>query len=179
METWREVERSRSPLIAELYAIWRRKRGDSDLPRRADFDPAEMKRLLPNIIISDLEPQPFRVRYRLVGTKVVAASGFDFSGRYLDEIALASGAGKWLAQYREVFETRRPLFGRTELPTMDGGSFVYEFALLPVTTDGRSANQCLEIEDYGVFNDHLSELQTKVESWRPVPVSLKRNPSGP
>ena len=138
-----------------------------------------MKRLLPNLIIADLEPEPFRVRYRLVGTNVAAASGFDFSGRYLDEIELASGAEKWLARYREVFQSRRPLFGRTALPTVDGGSFAYEYALLPVTTDGRWVNQRRGTEDYGAFNDRLSELQRKIEGWRPAPISVKKDPPDP
>ncbi|GIK98437.1 MAG: hypothetical protein BroJett029_26460 [Alphaproteobacteria bacterium] len=179
MNTWHDADQSRSPLIAELYAIWKRKRGDAELPRRADFEPAEMKRLLPNLIIAEIEAEPLRVRYRLVGTKVAAASGFDFSGRYLDEIDLATGAENWLAQYREILASRRPLFGRAEVPTVDGGSFGYEFALFPVTTDGRSVNQCLEIEDYGAFNDRLSELQKKVEGWRPAPITVKKDRPGP
>ena len=34
----------------------------------------------------DLEENPFRVRYRLVGTEVVRYTGLDFTGRYLDEL---------------------------------------------------------------------------------------------
>ena len=173
MMTWHEVGCCRSPLIKELHEIWSRKRGGAELARRADFDPAEMKRLLPNLLIVDLERDPFRARYRLVGTKVVAASGYDFTGRYLDEIDLASGAEQWTSQYADVCGSGRPLFGSADLPTVDGGRFTYEFGIFPVTTDGRSVNQCLEIEDYGAINERLFELQHKVETWRPPPITTK------
>lgn len=179
MNTWHEIERCQSTLIKELYDIWSSKGGSHGLPRRADFDPVEMKRLLPNLLIVDLEREPFRARYRLVGTKVVAASGYDFTGRYLDEIDLASGAELWVSQYRDVCRSRRPLFGSADLPTADGGRFTYEFAIFPVTRDGESVNQCLELEDYGVFNDRLFELQQKVENWRPPPITAKNRPDEP
>src|SRR5690554_2118121 len=106
MMTWHDVARCRSVLVRELHGLWISKRRYNELPRRADFEPAEMKRLLPNLLILDIEENPFRARYRLVGTKVVAASGFDFTGRYLDELELESGGEYWDAQYRAVYEAR-------------------------------------------------------------------------
>lgn len=173
MMAWHEVERCRSPLVKELHGIWNRKRGGAQLPHRADFDPAEMKRLLPHLLIADLERDPFRARYRLVGTKVSAASGYDFTGRYLDEMELASGAQQWVSLYHRVYQSRLPLFGSVELPTVDGGRFTYEFGIFPLTRDGRSVNQCLELEDYGAFNNRLFELQQTIETWRPTPIAAK------
>lgn len=174
MMTWHDVARCRSVLVRELHGLWISKRRYNELPRRADFEPAEMKRLLPNLLILDIEENPFRARYRLVGTKVVAASGFDFTGRYLDELELESGGEYWDAQYRAVYEARRPLFGAAELPTIDGGRFTYEFGIFPVTIDGLAVNQCLELEDYGDFNDRLFELERDAEGWRPRPIRTKR-----
>lgn len=173
MTVWREVERCRSAMVRELHDFWNGRRGVKDLPHRADIDPAEIKALLPNLLIVDFEPDPFRVRYRLVGTKVVAASGYDFTGRYLDEMNLASGGEAWTSHYRTVRESRRPLFGAVELPTAEGPRFSYEFGIFPITTDGVSANQCLDIEDYGRFNERLTELQEKVDNWRPQPITAK------
>jgi hypothetical protein len=170
---WHDVARCRSPLVRELHGFWAERRGPARVPNRADIDPAEITGLLPNLLIVDFEPEPFRVRYRLVGTRVVAASGYDFTGRYLDEMNLASGAELWASYYRKVRELREPLFGAVALPTAGGGGFSYEFGIFPLTTDGANVTQCLDIEDYGQFNERLIELQEKVEHWRPQPITAR------
>ena len=77
-----------SPRIHRLHGYWRHlheKRG-RELPRRADIAPDQIKDLLPNIMIVDVERNPMRFRYRLVGTRVVEYNGVEFTGRYLGEI---------------------------------------------------------------------------------------------
>src|SRR3546814_18274569 len=69
-------------------------------PRRADIDPVEIPRLMPYVLIADIEHAPFRVRFRLVGTKVVEATGFEFTGKYLDEITLPADEGPVLESYQ-------------------------------------------------------------------------------
>jgi hypothetical protein len=85
--TWTNSAECLSDLVQLLHAWWDAARGDVDVPDRADFHPEEMKRLLPFMFISNAEHDPFRVRYRLVGTKAVEVTGFDITGRYLDERA--------------------------------------------------------------------------------------------
>ena len=173
MTVWRDVAQCRSAMVRQLLDFWDDRRGGGELPHRAEIDPAALKPLLPNMLIVDLEPDPFRVRYRLVGTKVVAASGYDFTGRYLDEMNLASGGALWRSYYQAVHDSRRPLFGAHELPTAGGPAFTYEFGIFPVTTDGATVTQCIDIEDYGRFNERLIELHEKVENWRPPPITAK------
>jgi hypothetical protein len=43
--------------------------------------PADLKPLRPNILISDVEHDPCRIRYRLVGTRTREAAGFNIVGR--------------------------------------------------------------------------------------------------
>ncbi|MGH6894386.1 MAG: PAS domain-containing protein [Dongiaceae bacterium] len=62
-----------SPRIHRLYSYWNglRQGGSDILPRRADVAPDQIRELLPNIMIVDVEQSPLRFRYRLVGTRVV------------------------------------------------------------------------------------------------------------
>jgi hypothetical protein len=69
----------RSNMVRSLHGWWRSKCG-AEIPDRADLDPTHLKPLLPNLFISDVEPEPFRIRYRLVGTKAVEATGMDITG---------------------------------------------------------------------------------------------------
>ncbi|MBK8157715.1 MAG: PAS domain-containing protein [Rhodospirillaceae bacterium] len=68
--------------IDQLRRWWLSKCGQRRFPDRADLDPAELKPLLPYILISE-RLEPFNVRYRLVGTRVVGITGLDITGRDL------------------------------------------------------------------------------------------------
>lgn len=167
MAFWRDVDRSRGRLIHELHHYWSSKLAGRPMPSRADIEPGEIKRLLPNLVLTDLSPEPFRVRFRLLGTKVVVESGSDFTGRYLDEMAPADIEDQWETCYRLVWSEKRPIYGDTSVPTGGGGRFTYEFAIFPLSADGSNVTQCVAVEDYGELNDKLFELQEKAQPWQP------------
>ena len=66
-----------SPLISRLEAYWLQKGAGRLLPSRADIDPAEIKDLLPQIILVRIEHDPLRVKYAVIGTASAEAAGFD------------------------------------------------------------------------------------------------------
>lgn len=70
-----------------LFDYWTEKRGDRDMPLRADIEPTELGPLLPNLAILDIEREGKKVffRHRLVGTEVVEALGKDSTGRRVGE----------------------------------------------------------------------------------------------
>lgn len=146
------------------------------MPARSDIDPSEIKHLLPNMLITDIAAEPFRVRYRLLGTKVAAASGGDFTGRYLDEMVATDVENEWEECYRLICREKRPLFGNATVPTQDGGCFSFEYGLFPLSSDGDTVTQCVAIEDYGAHNSKLFELQEKSPPWRPKSVAPKPGP---
>jgi hypothetical protein len=158
LPTWTDPERSTSPLVREFHAWWISKRRSSGMPDRADLDPTELPHLLPNIIISEAEAAPFRIRYRLVGTKIAATTGFDFTGRYLDEILATGSDTPWMELYASIVENRMPLFGSLTEATTNGGTFTYEFGVFPLTVGGTAVKQFVAIEDYFGFRFTSAEL---------------------
>src|SRR4029450_8455175 len=86
-----------------------------------------MKPLLPFLFIADAEHDPFRVRYRLVGTRAVEVTGFDITGHYLDELLSAEPDQPWMNHYRQAYVSRKPVLGTTIVPTNAGGMLTYEF----------------------------------------------------
>ncbi len=83
------------------------KAGARALPDRADLDPAEIPLLLPYILISEVE-QPFRIRYRLIGTEVVHVTGMNFTGHYLDELIPAGRRGNVAGALPALLRNGRP-----------------------------------------------------------------------
>jgi hypothetical protein len=152
MPVWREIERNRSQMVRALHAWWHAHRGPNGVPDRRDLDPAALRSLLPNLFIVDIEPAPFRVRYRLVGTKAVRNSGFDFTGRYLDELLPPGADVPWIEYYQTAYESREPLLGSVVVPASSGGTYGYEFGLFPLTQGGTAVAQIAAIEDYFDFN---------------------------
>ena|SRR5579862_9814549 len=74
------------PTLGSLLRYWNAQREGRVMPARAEIDPLEMgPKLLPHLLLCDLQDRAARPRYRLVGTNVVRRWGFDPTGRYLDE----------------------------------------------------------------------------------------------
>lgn len=155
----------RSPLVRELAAYWDAKRAGRTMPRKSDIDPSEIKPLLPYILIGEFAPDPVRLRYRLVGTEVVAVYGADFTGRWIDELDFGQQVEQgWAAQYRRVFETRQPLYGAARLLATSGMEMPYEFGLFPLGQDGEPPTHCLDI------NDYRAALQRARKRWQQIQI---------
>lgn len=126
------------PMLANLLAYWHQKRGQRAMPARADIEPAELKALLPHIFMVDVEYEPFRLRYRLVGSALVDVLGQDIKGKYLDEMPLlfrtfAAGA------YEEVLKVRGPCYKEVR-GIAAYFRVAYRRLLLPLSTDGQTIN---------------------------------------
>ena len=61
----------RSPKIQWAYDYWLARKGDRELPSRADFLPEEMKPILGNMMVIDVAYDPLELRYALFGTNLV------------------------------------------------------------------------------------------------------------
>jgi hypothetical protein len=148
---WTEPELAKSTLVRTLHEWWSANRGAAGIPDRSAFDLIEHRLLMPNVMISDVEPEPFRIRYRLVGTRVVHNLGVDFTGRYLDELIAPDYQVPWVDYYRQVYADRQPLMGSVTEPTKSGSTFTYEFGIYPLAKGGTEVKQFIALEDYFDF----------------------------
>jgi hypothetical protein len=140
------------PTISQLHEYWTLCCGDRVMPRRADIDPADIPHLLPKVLLVDIEPAPFRVRYRVVGSDAVAWQGRDFTGCYLDEVRF-NKPDEVLALYRRATEEKGPTFRSTTWPTPNGITRAVETGVFPLSEDGTHVTQCLAIEDFEEYRD--------------------------
>lgn len=138
-----------SPIVRRFHSIWTTKRGDRVMPSWQDIDPAEMRAILPNIFVISIEQAPFRVFYRLVGTKAVAFR-HELTGRYLDEITEYSEDVRveLIKEYRMVCEQKRPTYSKDTLKTKFGNTLIVYGSIFPLSSDGNTVDRCIAIEDY-------------------------------
>jgi hypothetical protein len=138
----------KSPHIRQLHDYWKSKCGDVAPPPRSAIEPAEIRPLLPYLVLTELTAAPFQIFYRLVGTAVVRSHGTDFTGR--DHEAVASLAESGIDEsYRGVLASAAPVFGRTALYAGDQTWIGFEYAIFPLSDDGQTVNKCLAIECIG------------------------------
>jgi hypothetical protein len=134
-----------SPRIRALCAYWRSKCSDVAPPPRSAIEPADIRPLLPYLVLSELTADPFRITYRLVGTAVVRSHGADFTGR--EHHAVASLAECGIDEsYHLALTSKAPVFGRTALYAGDQTWIAFEYAIFPLSDDGVTVNKCLAIE---------------------------------
>jgi len=148
MQKITQADQIESPRIRQLFEYWRSKCRDGRPPRRADIDPTEIPQLMPNVLIVDIEQDPFRVRYRLVGTQIVEATGFEFTGRYLDDIVLPDDEGPFLESYRLASASKAPVLARMKWHLDDDTVGEYDVCFLPLSDDGETVNKVLAMECY-------------------------------
>lgn len=136
----------RSERIRKLNDYWQAKAGGK-VPSRSDVDPVDVRELLPNLMMVDIVGDPARFRYRLVGTRVVQYTGFDFTGRCLDEMVF-QGRDFMEQCYRLMLAEKRPIFGHYAWLVRSRHFGQCEFGLFPLSDDGVTINRGISIEDY-------------------------------
>lgn len=117
-------DRIASLALRDLHAYWLGKWRGTSMPRRADIEPLEIPTLLPMVYLVDIDREPLRFRFRLVGTRVVAWFGRDLTGDYLSEGATP--------RYREVLESGQPAYDRLHKPAIGGRHGFCQRLLLPL-----------------------------------------------
>jgi len=137
-----------SAKIQQLFVYWQSKCGEASIPRRRDISPDEIAAILPNVLLVEFEQNPFRVRFRLVGTKVVEVTGFEFTGRYLDEIAGEADRRPFHECYEIACKSEAPVITRITWRFDEETTGDYDFCVLPLESDGRAASMAIAIECY-------------------------------
>jgi hypothetical protein len=151
-----DIPRLRSSRCTFLLRHWNRVRGSRPFPMRDEIEPADLAPILPHIMLVGLERDPFRVRYRLVGTEIVRFAKFDFTGHYADSLQFQDDeAADWTIYYRAVAEAGRPGIGQTDWTVSGSIKRWMEFVICPLSTTGHGIDRCIAIEDY----EHTSTVE--------------------
>jgi hypothetical protein len=129
------------PLLRQLLAFWSAKRGERLAPARADFDVAELKDWLGNLMLIEVIEGGAEFRYRVYGSVLAAYYGHDFTGK---TTAVVRPEARELvrAEYGEVCRTRRPLVITRERDVRHAHRTVVKL-ILPLSGDGTVVDMLL------------------------------------
>lgn len=138
-----------SPRLRALYDYWNERRAGRAMPTRTAIDPIDIPRLLPNLLLLDVEPGAGRLKIRVAGTTVVEMYGSDYTGRYLDEIDFGDRRAAVLHDYSTCLQTRQPYVSEHSFWTVRAVSYRIERVILPLSDDGETVSQLIAGLEFG------------------------------
>ncbi len=136
--------------LKDLLAYWLKIHPKDKIPSRQIFDPMSIPKVLPYITMTDVERDPFRLKFRLLGTAVNNAFGREFTGKYFDEEFPNYATSVGYLQRKNVAETGLPehYVGQGKLRyNLDFKSV--EWVLLPLASDGHTPDVIISAISYG------------------------------
>jgi hypothetical protein len=112
LDGWWQVDETnslRSTELQRLLQLWEDRRDGAPVPQREAFSAEEFMSFGGRVVLIDVEPDPFRLRFRLLGTHVTIAVGRDATGRYLEDVYEPLYLGHLRRHFRRVIDEGRPL----------------------------------------------------------------------
>jgi len=126
------------PLLRQLHEYWLRLRASRRFPLRREFDPMALPRLLPHLIVNEVERDALgkpRFRIRLEGEHVVRARGRSAKGQYLDEPGVVVLGNDVVAAYTRMSADAEPWYSEGNFSTEQIRSGRLHRLALPFGTD--------------------------------------------
>ncbi len=124
------------PDLQTLYDYWLVNSSANKAMARAMLDPTAIPRLLKHLLLADVGNGGRDISYRLVGTEIVAAHGFDFTGWTVERLT----SGKTLAfthrLYGTVVEQAVPVYSEGRFRWVDKEYHWTKRLHLPLSRDG-------------------------------------------
>ncbi|WP_299393935.1 PAS domain-containing protein [Pelagibius sp.] len=142
-----------APKIRALYDYWRSIHPEAGLPGRQHFDPIDVPELLPNIWMVDINREPLRFRFRLVGTAIVKFTERDATGQWLDAVYPDYWNSDAAAYHRACALDGTPAYRKSHATPPSGGPGSItggdvESLTLPLAGNGRDVDILLNMTLY-------------------------------
>jgi hypothetical protein len=138
-------------LIETAFDYWSAKRGSRHVPERAEFDPAELPGVLPNLILWNVRREDggkLAFECRTAGTRICDLAGRELRGISVEEMHW-DAPGKISAEFRHVAETGEVHYAERTMQWTRWPLVEYRRLLMPML--GQSGNVefllgCLDVD---------------------------------
>lgn len=141
--------------LRDLYDFWLARRGSRPVMLRDDLDPTLIPALLKNLVLADIDDGGLSIRYRLVGTEVVAAHGLDYTGMTVEELTSGSTLEFTRRLYGVVIGQSVPVYSEGRFRWEDREYHLTRRLHLPLSRSGDAVDvvllgQVFDVEHAGV-----------------------------
>ncbi len=153
-----KLEQLAVPRLRSVYDLWEGKRGRRRAPARGDFDPAELRPVLPCVTLVDVRRDPLDFVYRLVGTEMVRSYGRDVTGMALSEMQPEELRSLIRRDLSELVETWQPQFTALYFTNPQGHLRAYRLLRLPLSSDGERVDMILLVAEFDISSSALAQM---------------------
>jgi hypothetical protein len=133
---------SQDDRLLRLYRYWNDRRGELRFPPRASIDPVDFPYALGRVSLVEVQRNPLRFRYRLVGTLLTEHLGYEMTGKYVEDIPEPSMREFTRSFYERALERQAPLH-EAGMALIERYSWQHEVLLLPLASDGETIDMLL------------------------------------
>ena len=132
-----------------LYDYWKSIAPPGLLPGRQHFEPLDVPALLPSIWLIEVHRDPYRFRYRLVGSRIEDFAGERLTGLWFAERLSGPALQQVNLAMQAVVESREPDWrrGRPKI-RWEKDHMVMERLYLPLAKNGADVDMILAISEY-------------------------------
>lgn len=124
------------------------------MPSRSEIRPEQIHRLLPHVVLIDVEKDPLRFRARLVGTEIVNVIGRDFTGMYFDSFP---NIDKLVNRLKDLLERKRPYLVGDNVQWPEKSFMEYQALALPLSDNDKDINIIM----YGMYYPSLDKVVSR------------------
>ena len=129
--------------------LWQAKRAGRAMPARADFDPVELKPILPRLILIEVIDDPPDFRYRLAGTMSRDLRGVEVTGHSVLELVPQQHGLRLWNDLCEMQRERSLQYVQISVIASSGEPMSYRVLRLPLGIDGETMDMVMVVQDYG------------------------------
>ena len=132
------------PKVRRMYEYWMAKRAGRLMPSRSDIDPLDLPDCLGNLCLIEVtNDTPRRFRFRIDGTNLAELTGFDLTGKYVDQVPERGYRDLLVALYERVVLTGAPVF-ISDHEEWNGSGIQVLSVTLPLSSDGDCVDGILD-----------------------------------
>lgn len=144
---------SATPRLRLAFDYWTAKCGSRPMPSRVDLEPAEMKPLLPYLVLMDVLRDarpgwPLDFRYRLIGTVTDAMMNARYTGKCMSELPHQQPGSRLWQSLASVTETRRPQINHVPYVGPHKDFMAVVDLVMPLSPDAETVNMLFCIVDF-------------------------------
>jgi hypothetical protein len=146
----RKLRDLRDPMVLEVLNYWYARRGIRKMPAPRDIDPIDFARHMPHLMMLQVDHDPFKLTYRLIGEEVAHSHGANFRGRsVLDIDEQIPHLGTMLHElYKAVATLCRPIGVGGTMEFGGRGHMTFEAAYMPLSVEGERTDRIFTVTSY-------------------------------
>lgn len=157
----------RSPKLTRTRDYWLEIKGEKPLPLRSDFILSDLGDVIAHLTVIDVEHDPMRLKFRMLGTFLTDIAGRNSTGKYLDSDLYPDNLEEMTWSFIQCAKSGEPLATEGPLDFADRDWTGQEIVLLPLTDDGHSVSMIVACSELVERREELThEAGEVIINWR-------------